>query len=324
MIFQNGARAFTYNATEPDQLRGPEHDLAWSDELAKWKLARDTWDQLQFGLRRGTSPRQIITTTPRPIRLLKDIVAGREGEAVSTVGHTLDNKANLSKRFLKKIMKKYSGTRLGQQELAGRILGDAPNALFTQANIEENRVRLRPEKIGRVVVSVDPSASEDEDADADENGIVVAAISEDGNHGYVLEDASIRGSPRTWASKAVSLYRQYQADAIIAEINNGGAMVSHTIYSVDNNVPVITVTATRGKHIRAEPVSSLYEQGRISHIGEFLELEEQMTSMTTTGYLGDDSPDRCDALVWAFTELFGEITDAVPLELPEWRPRLVV
>ena len=160
LIWPNGAVGHTYNATEPDQLRGPQHDLAWSDELAKWAKARETWDQLQFGLRKGPNPQQVITTTPRPIKILKDIIAGKEGEVVITHGHTLDNKDNLSARFLRKVQRKYEGTRLGRQELAGTLLSDAPNALWTQANIDENRLSNIPAKLGRIVVAVDPPAKD--------------------------------------------------------------------------------------------------------------------------------------------------------------------
>lgn len=323
LTWPNGAIAHTYNAVEPDQLRGPQHDAAWSDELAKWKYARETWDQLQFGLRLG-SPRQLITTTPRPIRLVKDIAAGREGRVHVVAGHTLDNRANLAPNFLERVMKRYSGTRLGQQELAGRILADAPNSLWTQGNIDQNRLRQVPPNIGRIVVSVDPPIKRPDVTESDEEGgaecgIVVCAASDDNELGYTLEDATVRASPRGWARRACSMVYHYKADAIVAEVNNGGAMVTDTIRSVDSNVRVIEVVATKGKHIRAEPVSSLYEQDRISHVGTFPELEEQMTSMTSLGYLGDGSPDRCDALVWGFTELFEQITTAEE-EVPRWNP----
>ena len=328
LTWPNGTIAHTYNATEPDQLRGPQHDLAWADELAKWAKARETWDQLQFGLRKGENPQQIITTTPRPIKLLKDIIAGKEGEAVVTEGHTLDNKDNLSAKFLRKIQRKYEGTRLGRQELAGKLLSDAPNALWTQANIDENRVSNIPAKLGRVVVAVDPPSKDGdllaEDDDAGWCGITVCAVSENGELGFLLEDGSIQGSPRRWGRRVVSLHDKYSADAIVAEINNGGAMVKATIRSVRSTVRVIEVTATRGKHIRAEPISSIYEQDRISHVGTFAQLEDQLTSMTTTGYLGDGSPDRLDALVWGFTELFDDMVEAGAQDIPEWKPRAVI
>ena len=306
--FSNGAQAFTYNATEPDQLRGPQHDFLWHDELAKWRYARETWDQAQFGLRLGNKPRQIVTTTPRPIELIKAIMAGTEGKVHVTRGSTMANRANLAASFLERIQSRYSGTRLGRQELEAEILGDLPGALWSMASLDAYRLREQP-KLARVVVSVDPAVTNTENSD--EHGIVVAAITDD-QRGVVLEDASIAGSPSDWAKRAVSLYRSYQADGIVIEVNQGGDMVAHTLRTIDPNVNIIEVRASRGKHVRAEPISALYEQGKIGHVGSFPALESQMTQMTTTGYEGDGSPDRVDALVWAFTELFPEMTERVP------------
>lgn len=306
--FSNGAQAFTYNATEPDQLRGPQHDFLWHDELAKWRYARETWDQAQFGLRLGNKPRQIVTTTPRPIELIKAIVARTEGKVHVTRGSTMANRANLAASFLERIQSRYAGTRLGRQELEAEILGDLPGALWSMASLDAYRLREQP-KVTRVVVSVDPAVTNTENSD--EHGIIVAAITDD-QRGVVLEDASIAGSPSDWAKRAVSLYRSYQADGIVIEVNQGGDMVAHTLRTIDPNVNIIEVRASRGKHVRAEPISALYEQGKISHVGSFPELESQMTQMTTTGYEGDGSPDRVDALVWAFTELFPEMTERVP------------
>lgn len=327
LTWPNGAIGHTYNAVEPDQLRGPQHDAAWSDELAKWKYSRETWDNLQFGLRLGT-PRQLVTTTPRPIRLVKDINAGREGRVHVTVGHTLDNRANLAPGFLERIMKRYSGTRLGSQELAGKILSDAPNALWTQDNIDNNRMRNMPNNVGRTVVAVDPPAKRPEDAKAEDDessecGIAVCAASHDSELGYLLEDATIAASPRGWARRAVSMVRHWAADCIVAEVNNGGAMVTEVIRSIDSTIRVVEVRASKGKHVRAEPISALYEQDRIAHVGRFQELEEQMTSMTTQGYLGDGSPDRCDAMVWGFTELFETLVDTTNDGLPSFVSRAV-
>jgi len=306
--FSNGAQAFTYNATEPDQLRGPQHDFLWHDELAKWRYARETWDQAQFGLRLGNNPRQIITTTPRPIELIKAIVAGQEGRVTVTRGSTMDNRANLAASFLTRIQTRYAGTRLGRQELEAEILGDLPGALWSMASLDAYRVRQAPD-MGRVVVSVDPAVTNTETSD--EHGIIVAGISAD-QRGIVLEDASISGSPMEWARRAVSLYRSWGADGIVVEVNQGGDMVAHTLRTIDANVNIIEVRASRGKHVRAEPIAALYEQGRIAHVGAFPELEAQMTQMTTTGYEGDGSPDRVDALVWAFTDLFPDMVDRVP------------
>ena len=309
LTWPNGAVATLFNATEPDQLRGPQYDFAWSDELAKWKYARQTWDMLQFGLRLGDHPRQIVTTTPRPIELIKAIVAGKEGKVVITRGRTYDNAANLADAFLRKIEARYAGTRLGRQELDGDILGDIPGALWTQDSIDRHRLSEAPE-LGRVVVGVDPSVSDGESEDTDEAGIVVVGRgqNEDKNPtGYVLEDGSVHGSPNTWARRAVALCRKYEADAIIAEVNNGGEMVAMTIRAVDPNVRVIKVHASRGKHVRAEPISALYEQGRVHHVGAFPELENQLTQFTTAGYEGDGSPNNADAAVWALSELMPQI-----------------
>jgi phage terminase large subunit-like protein len=304
--FQNGAKAWTYNATEPDQLRGPEHDAAWSDEIAKWKYARETWDMLQFGLRLGDHPRQCVTTTPRPIELVKAMVAGQEGKVIVTRGRTMDNRSNLAARFLDRIQKRYAGTRLGRQELEAELLGDLPGALWRQSTIDTYREARWPE-MDKVVVAVDPAVTNTEDSD--EHGIIVAGAQ--GESGYVVEDASISGSPTEWAEAAIMRANKYAAKGIVVEINQGGDMVAHVIRTLAPNMNVIEVRATKGKHVRAEPVAALYEQGRIRHIGQFPELEAQMTQMTNEGYQGEGSPDRLDALVWAFTELFPDMVRPV-------------
>lgn len=299
----NGAVALGYNGTQPDQLRGPEFDTAWVDELAKYKYARETWDMLQFGMRIGQHPRQLVTTTPRPIELIKAIVAGKEGRVSITRGRTYDNAANLADTFLRKIELRYANTRLGRQELDGEILGDIPGALWTQDGLDRHRLKEAPE-LGRIVVGVDPAVTSGEDAD--ETGLIVCGRGQNADKhptGYVLEDGSIHGTPDAWARRAVALYRKYDADAIVAEVNNGGEMVAQTIKAVDPNVRVIEVRATRGKHVRAEPISALYEQGRVHHVGSFPDLENQLTMFTSAGYEGEKSPDRADALVWALSEL---------------------
>lgn len=309
--FPNGALIQGYNATEPDQLRGPQFDAAWCDELAKWRYARETWDQLQFGLRLGNDPKVFISTTPRPIPLIKDIVTGEEGKVVVTKGNTMDNASNLAPRFLEKIRHKYEGTRLGRQELNAEILGDIPNALWTHSQIDLSRVKEAPE-LQRIVVAVDPAVTNTESSD--DHGIIVAGVA--GNEGYVLEDGSRKGSPMEWARRAIALYDHYQADAIVIEVNQGGDMVAQTLRSVRNNISIIEVRASRGKHVRAEPIAALYEQGRIHHVGSFSELEEQMTLMTSAGYEGEDSPDRVDALVWAFSKLFPDlVSDTEPVNI---------
>lgn len=305
LTWPNGATATLFNATEPNQLRGPQYDFAWSDELAKWRYARETWDQLQFGLRLGDHPRQIVTTTPRPIELVKAIVAGEEGRAHITRGKTLDNQANLAKPFIDKIQKRYAGTRLGRQELDGEILGDLPGAIWTQDNIDLYRVSEVPSALTQIRVAVDPAVTNTEDSD--EHGILVVATDDQG-HGYVLQDASATGSPKDWARRAIAMYDEWEADSIVVEVNQGGDMVRHTLESVRPNVPIVEVRASRGKHVRAEPIASVYEQGRAHHVGSFPKLEAQMTLFSNAGYEGEGSPDRVDALVWGFTDLFDIMT----------------
>lgn len=302
LTWPNGSVATLFNATEPDQLRGPQQHIAWCDELAKWRYARETWDQLQFGLRLGDHPQVLVTTTPRPIELVKAIVAGNEGKAVITRGRTMDNRNNLAQTFLEKIENRYGGTRLGRQELEGEILGDIPNALWTLANIDTSRVKEAPANLKRIYVAIDPAVSNTEESD--EHGIVAVGLSTDGKEGYVLEDASVKGTPMEWAKRALSVHDRLQADGIVVEVNQGGDMVAQTIRSVRAGVKIIEVRASRGKHVRAEPIAALYEQGRIHHVGAFIELETQMTQMTTFGYEGDGSPDRVDALVWGLSVLF--------------------
>lgn len=306
ITWANGSTATLFNATEPDQLRGPQFHIGWCDELAKWRYARETWDQLQFGLRLGNKPQVLVTTTPRPIELVKAIVTQQEGRSVITRGRTLDNRVNLAGSFLEKIEARYGGTRLGRQELEGEILGDIPNALWTLGNIDAHRVRQVPESLRRIYVAVDPAISNTEDSD--EHGIVVVGLSNDGTEGYVLEDCSLKGSPMDWAKKAISAHDFWQADGIVVERNQGGDMVAHTLRSVRAGVKIVEVHASRGKHVRAEPIASLYEQGRVHHVGSFVDLETQMTQMTTNGFQGTGSPDRTDALVWGLSVLFPSMT----------------
>lgn len=317
ITWPNGAVALGYNGTEPNQLRGPEFDTAWIDELAKYRYARETWDMLQFAMR-GTAlePRQIITTTPRPIELIKAIVAGKEGRVHVTRGKTADNRANLASSFLERIEARYAGTRLGRQELEAEILGDLPGALWSMASIDAYRIPQAPQ-MGRIVVAVDPAVTATEESD--EHGIIVAGLHE--GRGLVLEDASMQGTPNEWARRAVSLYRSWGADGIVVEVNQGGDMVAHTLRTVDPSVNIIEVRASRGKHVRAEPIAALYEQGKIAHVGSFPELENQMTQMTQHGFEGQGSPDRLDALVWAFTELFPGMVEKPPkVEAFKYKP----
>jgi len=309
ITWPNGSKAWAYNATEPDQLRGPQHHFAWVDELAKFRKIQEVWDQLQFGLRLGEHPRSLVTTTPQPKDLIKKLVV--DPDTVVTRGATLDNKANLAKSTVKALYERYGGTRFGRQELEGEILGDIPGALWSREDIDNNRVTEAPEDLLRVVVSVDPAASAEEKSD--ENGIVVVGLSRDKDgyaRGYVLEDASLRGTPEEWAKKAVSLYRKWEADKIVAEKNQGGLMVEAVIKAQDRTVPVKLVHASRGKVIRAEPISALYEQGRVHHVGRHDLLEDQMCEFSIDNIRGGDhgSPDRVDALVWGLTEIFDKIT----------------
>lgn len=299
LTWPNGATGTLYNATEPDQLRGPQHDAAWCDELAKWQYVRETWDQLQFGMRLGQHPQQVITTTPRPLPLIKEIMAMREPQCRVTRGTTMDNAVNLAPSFMQQIIERYEGTRLGRQELNAEILDDVPGALWTRAMIDANRVAEQPE-MARVVVAIDPSGTDGKD-EGDDVGIVVAGRGVDGR-GYVLGDYTCKLSPDGWARQAITAYHQHQGDRIVAERNFGGAMVAAVIRSADASVPFKEVTASRGKAARAEPVSALYEQGRVSHVGAFVDLEDEMCLMTASGFVGDGSPNRVDALVWALTE----------------------
>lgn len=304
----NGAQAILFNAVEPDQLRGPQFDLAWCDELAKWRYAQETWDQLQFGLRLGEHPRQIVTTTPRPIPVVRRLV--NDPSCYVTRGRTYDNAANLAAPFMKQVEERYAGTRLGRQELDGEILDDMPGALWNRDMLDGNRKPVAPDELDRIIVAVDPAATSGEDAD--ETGIVAVGIARDADgvqRGYVLADRSLRGSPDEWAKAAVRLYHELDADRIVAEKNQGGEMVEAVLRAKDRNVPVTLVTATRGKLVRAEPIAALYEQGRIHHVGRFNELEDQMCLFTTDGIrIPGDSPDRVDALVWGFSSLFQRMT----------------
>jgi phage terminase large subunit-like protein len=308
LTWPNGATATIFNGTEPDQLRGPQFDLAWCDELAKWRYAQESWDMLQFGLRLGDDPRQLITTTPRPIVLLQHIM--KDPRTVVTRGSTYENSANLAKTFLDNIKAKYEGTRLGRQELQAEVLDDVPGSLWTREGIDKTRKGPSDKlpDMQRVVVAIDPAGKSQETALSEgtaETGIVVAGIGVDGR-GYVLDDLSVSLSPNGWARRALSAYDQYSADAIVVETNQGGDMVKNTIKSV-RNVPVVEVHASRGKVTRAEPIAALYEQGRISHVGSHADLEDQMVLFTPLGIAGDTTGDRVDALVWALSQLFPSI-----------------
>ena len=292
VTFRNGAIATTYSADEPDRLRGPNHDLAWADEIAAWRYP-EAWDQLIFGLRIGSHPRVVATTTPKPTKLIRELV--ERPDAVVTRGSTYDNAENLSETFLAEMRSRYEGTRLGRQELEAELLLDADGALWTRDSLERNRTTTMPD-LDRVVVAIDPATTSG--SNSDETGIVVAGVDSSGN-GYVLEDRSLRGSPAEWASAAVAAFHVHKADRIVAEANQGGDMISHTLRTVDDGVPIRLVHASRGKRTRAEPVAALYEQGRVHHVGQLPELEDQLCTWTPDS----NSPDRLDALVWAMTDL---------------------
>lgn len=293
IFLTNGSRIKLFSGEEPDRLRGPQFHGGWFDELAAFKYP-DTWDQYQFGARLGEHPQTIVTTTPRPTKLIKDLIT-RNGVLVVR-GSTFDNAKNLAPSALAELKLRYENTRLGRQELYGEILDTVEGALWTREMIERARVTDLPPLI-RIVIAIDPAVTSN--ANSDETGIVAAGITAD-NHYYVLDDKSLRASPDAWARVAVNLYHELKADKIIAETNNGGDMVTLLIRQVDNNVPVKKVTATRGKQVRAEPISSLYEQGRVHHHGYFAELETQLCEWIP---IASFSPDRLDALVWALTEL---------------------
>jgi predicted phage terminase large subunit-like protein len=304
LVWPNGASASLYNATEPEALRGPEHDAAACDEICKWMYGRETFDQLQFGLRGGTNPQIFIATTPKPTQLLKDIIA--DPHTVTVRGSTLDNSANLPPQFIEGLMRRYGEhTRMGRQEIFAEIVDTVEGALFTQANIDKNRIPLHQlPPLNRIVIAIDPAVSSTEHSD--ETGIVCCGVDgSDPPRFYVLDDVSGRMSPLERARTAISLYHSRRADKIIAEKNNGGDLVLANLLQVDPNVPVDLVHASRGKITRAEPVASLFETGRVSLCGVFRKLEEQLTSMTVDFNAREwgFSPDRADAMVYAIQAL---------------------
>lgn len=294
-----GCMAQTYSGEEPDQLRGPQFHKAWVDELAKYKYPEDTWDNLEFGLRLGEHPQVVVTTTPKPIKIIRDMVADEQFHV--TTGSSYENIANLAPNFIKRVIKKYEGTRTGRQELHAEILDDVKGALWTRARLEGNRVRPSeaPEMV-RIVVAIDPAVTNENESD--ETGIVVAGLGSDGL-GYFWRDISGQFSPDGWARRAVEAFDKYEGDRIIAEANNGGDLVEATIRTVRRTIPFKKIIASRGKHVRAEPIAALMEQGRIKHVGQFADVEDQLVNFTPDGYIGTGSPDRADAYVWAFTEL---------------------
>lgn len=314
LTWPNGAIATTFSGEEPKQLRGPQFDSVWADEPAKWQYADDAWDNMEMGLRLGPNPQVVATTTPRPIPLIRKLVA--DPQTVVTKGHTDENRANLSAKYVERVIRKYEGTRLGRQELAGEILGDNPLALWKLASmIDAHRLKEKPASLAVVAVGVDPQAADpkiDADQQSAETGIVAAGWngSRTDPHFYVLQDASVYGSPQEWGKAVVETYKAQSANRVVAEQNNGGAMVAFVVQTAakqegygNAGIPYLAVHASRGKQTRAEPVAGLYEQGRVHHVGAFAALEDQMCNWSP----GMPSPDRMDALVWVLTHL-GELS----------------
>ena len=300
LVWPNGAVAELYSAFDPERLRGPQFDGAWVDELAKWKKGREAWDMLQFALRLGEAPKQVVTTTPRNNALLKEILA--EAATVKTSAATSVNSANLAASFLTYVTAKYKGTRLGRQELEGELLTAEEGALWRHEGFK----RGKAEGFSRIVVAVDPPVTSGEKADL--CGIVVVGVVAEGPptewRAVVLKDASLQGaSPQAWASRAIEVFRDFKADRLVAEVNQGGELVESLIRQIDPMVSYRAVRASRGKIARAEPVAALYEQGRVAHLEGLERLEDQMCLMTGEGFKGSGSPDRVDALVWAITDL---------------------
>ena len=301
LVWPNGAEAQVLSAHDPDALRGRQFDALWADELAKWKRAQDAWDMLQFGLRLGDTPRACVTTTPRRSPLLEALL--QQPSTVMTHAATQANRANLAAGFLAEIDARYGGTRLGRQEIEGLMLPEIEGALWSDASL----LRVpQPPTLDRVVVAVDPPGASHAKADA--CGIVVAGVGMQGPvqswRAVVLEDASISAAkPNAWAEAAIDAFHRHKADRLVAEVNQGGEMVEAVVRQIDPLVPYRAVRATRGKAARAEPVAALYEQGRVAHLPGLEELEDQMVQMTPAGFLGQGSPDRVDALVWALHDL---------------------
>lgn len=293
LLWPNGATSLIFTADEPERLRGKQHEALWCDEMGSWRYPDEAWAQAMFGLRLGMDPRAVITTTPRPLKALRELLS--DPHTVVTRGSSYLNQENLAPAFFDAIIKRYEGTRLGRQELNAELLTDNPNALWNQTLIDSLRVKRAP-PLKRIVVGVDPAVTSGEDSN--ETGIIVAGLGVDG-HGYVLDDRTLRAKPAEWATAAVLAYEHWKADRIVAEVNNGGDLVETVVGTVRKGVSYKGVRASRGKVTRAEPVAALTEQGRIHHVGYFAQLESQLTDWEP----GMPSPDRMDAYCWAFTEL---------------------
>lgn len=317
LTFPNGSIATTFSAEKPRELRGPQFHWAICDELAAWRYGMDTFDMLLMGVRLGVDPRIAISTTPRPLKIIKGLLA--DATCAVTRGSTYENRVNLAPTWFSKIISRYEGTALGQQELGGKVVDVIEGALWRRAWIDDARVNVEP-SLHRLVIAIDPAVTNNDDSD--ETGIVAAgaAVIDGVLHGFVLDDLTLKGSPDEWARRAVSAYYDLQADRIIAEVNNGGELVGHVIRMVDHRAAFGEVRASRGKATRAEPIAALYEQGRVHHVGAFAALEDQMC-----GWIPGvgSSPDRVDALVWALHELMlgdSEMQVGIlPDEVADWR-----
>lgn len=301
LTWANGAVAHAFTAEEPDRLRGPQHEFVWADELAAWHYAQETWDMAMFGLRLGANPQVMISTTPRPIPIIRELM--RSKHTLLTRSTTLANRANLSASAVERMIEKYQGTRIGRQEMDAELLEEMEGALWNRSTIEACALgtRIIPDLV-RIVVAIDPAITANPTSNL--TGIVAAGIGID-RKGYILEDKSGRYSPDEWARQAIKLYDDLKADRIVAEGNQGGDMVRHTIETVRRNVPISIVHASRSKQARAEPVAALYEQSRVIHCKSFPEMEDQMCTWEPLS--GDPSPDRLDAMVWALTNLMLDI-----------------
>jgi phage terminase large subunit-like protein len=315
LTWPNGTRASIFSAYEYEELRGPQHNWAWCDEMAKWRYPREAWDNLALGLRLPPRARVCATTTPRPIPLLKELM--KADTTVVTRGTTYENLHNLSAQFKKQVLGKYEGTRQGRQELKAEMLEDLEGALWSHDMLDALRVAdVHTDSLQRIVVAVDPSGSKDASDEGDEQGIAVAGMFTDGEktHGRVLADRSCRLSPAGWGKRAVQAAIDWKADCIVGETNYGGAMVEHVVQTAAKELGVTVrfqmVTASRGKHVRAEPISALYEQKRVKHVGTFAQLEDELCLFTPLGWEGEGSPNRADAAVWALTELM--VSPAAP------------
>jgi phage terminase large subunit-like protein len=310
VTWPNGTIATTYSGDAPEQLRGPQHTHAWCDEIAKWRYGQAAWDNLELGLRLGEHPQVIATTTPRPIPLLRQLLA--DPGTVVTRGSTYENTVNLAASFKDRILSRYEGTRLGRQELHAELLEDTPGALWSRALLEQTRVLSVP-PLQRLAVGLDPGG---------EAGIVVVGLGQDG-HGYVLEDGSVTGTPDTWAGQAIAAYHKYRCNLLVVEKNHGAEMAGTIIHTKDATVVTKQVWASQGKFARAEPVSALYEQDKVHHVGMFAALEDELVNWVPGE--GLPSPNRLDALVWVLTELMLGVQAPTDVDMSRaLDPRLVL